>query len=459
MTGKQILVVDDELKMRRVLEIVLRQRGHIVLGAANGREALALLDGNTVDLVIADLRMPEMGGLDLLIALREQRSDVPVIVVTAHGTIETAVAAMKHGAFDYVLRPFDMDVLMLAVDRALSSAIMARQNAFLREEIERGWDAFIGTSAPMQALYALIQRAGPSKASVFVTGETGTGKELAARALHNASLRREQLFVPINCAAIPAEMIEGELFGHEKGAFTGAVRERVGKFELADGGTLFLDEITEMPLALQAKLLRVLQDGAIQRLGSNRTIALDIRVVAASNRDPEDAIRAGKLREDLHYRLNVIALTLPPLRERLDDVPMLIAHFVEKFGGRAAPLPAALLRRLEAYGWPGNVRELENFVERATILSSGDAVDLERFVPFASEPGAGAALHASPVATESTSLGLEPAVAELETRLIDEALVRTDGNKAKAAALLGISERALWYKLKKHRSRHASGGP
>jgi two-component system response regulator AtoC len=455
MSGKQILIVDDEEKMRRVLEIVLVKRGHRVLSAANGKEALALLADNTVDLVIADLRMPEMGGLDLLIAMREQTSSVPVIVVTAYGTIETAVTAMKHGAFDYVLRPFDMDVLLLAVERALSSAIMARQNAFLREEIGRGWDAFVGTSAPMQALYAMIQRAGPSKAPVFVSGETGTGKELAARALHNASARHAQLFVPINCAAIPAEMIEGELFGHEKGAFTGAVRERVGKLELADGGTLFLDEITEMPLALQAKLLRVLQDGAIQRLGSNRTIALDFRVVAASNRDPDEAIRAGKLREDLYYRLNVIALKLPPLRERLDDLPMLIAHFIEKLGGRAAPLPAGLLARLESYGWPGNVRELENFVERAMILSGGDAVDLARFAPAVELHSEAVSSHSSEPAAEMMSLLIEPQVSRLEMRLIDEALVRSDGNKAKAAALLGISERALWYKLKKHFNREA----
>lgn len=457
MSGKQILIVDDEEKMRRVLEIVLAKGGHRVLTAANGKEALAIFNGNSVDLVIADLKMPEMGGIDLLIALRAQASDVPVIVVTAHGTIETAVAAMKHGASDYVLRPFDMDVLMLAVDRALNSAIIARQNAFLRQEMNRGWDAFIGTSKPMQELYQLIQRAGPSKASVLITGETGTGKELAARALHNASPRREQLFVPINCAAIPADMLEGELFGHEKGAFTGALRERIGKFELADGGTLFLDEITEMPIALQPKLLRVLQESVIERLGSNRTIPLDIRIVAATNRETRDAIGSGKLREDLFYRLNVIALQLPPLRERPEDIPILVRHFIEKFGGHAGPagLEAAIIERLQAYSWPGNVRELENLIERATILSGGEFVDLERFFPSLTDARA---VAAKPVAgvEAGDSVSLESAVGKLESQMIDEALRRAEGNKARAAALLDISERALWYKIKKMQVRTGS---
>ena len=451
MSGKQILIVDDEEKMRRVLEIVLGKRGHRVLMAANGKEALAVYGANSVDLVVADLKMPEMGGLDLLIALRAQASDVPVIVVTAHGTIETAVAAMKHGASDYVLRPFDMDVLMLAVDRALSSAVIARQNAFLRQEMNRGWDAFVGTSAPMQELYKIIQRAAPSKASVLITGETGTGKELAARALHNASPRREQLFVPINCAAIPAEIIEGELFGHEKGAFTGAVRERVGKFELADGGTLFLDEITEMPMALQPKLLRVLQENVIERLGSNRMIPLDVRIIAATNREAREAIRAGKLREDLFYRLNVIELHLPPLRERQADIPILVRHFIEKFGGRAeqANLRPAVIERLQAYQWPGNVRELENLVERAIILGGGgDVLDLEQYVPTVPDVS-GSAPPAAFALEADTSL--DGAVARLESQLIVEALRQAAGNKARAAALLDISERALWYKIKKLR--------
>ncbi|MBT9539744.1 sigma-54 dependent transcriptional regulator [Thiobacillus sp.] len=453
MKGKQILVVDDEPKMRRVLEILLQKMGHRVLGAGNGVEALALFQANSVDLVITDLRMPEMDGIELLAALRAQASEVPVMVITAHGTIETAVAAMKHGASDYLLRPFDIDVVELAVARVLNGAEVARQNAFLRQEINRGWDAFIGTSQPMQAVYELIQRVGPSKASVLITGETGTGKELAARAVHNASPRRDNLFVPINCAAIPADILESELFGYEKGAFTGAVKERIGKFELADGGTIFLDELTEMPMALQAKLLRVLQENTIERLGGNRVINLDLRVIAATNRDPLEGVRGGKLREDLYYRVNVFSIELPPLRKRKEDIAGLVEHFIAKHGHSTADtkLAPGVLKRLEEYAWPGNVRELENMVERALILSGGG---LLKEVHFLLEPKPAEVMlktSSLPAEGSKTTPPLNQAVEDLEARLIDEALTQAEGNKARAAALLDISERTLWYKLKKYR--------
>ena len=452
MKERQILVVDDEPKMRRVLEIMLQKMGHRVLAAGNGREALDCFDRNSVDLVITDLRMPEMDGIELLAALRERESAVPVIVITAHGTIETAVTAMKHGACDYLLRPFDIDALELAVQRALEGAEMVRQNAFLRAEIDRGWDAFVGTSQPMRAVYDLIQRVGPSKASVFIVGETGTGKELAARAVHNASPRRDKLFVPLNCAAIPADILESELFGYEKGAFTGAVKERIGKFELADGGTLFLDELTEMPLALQAKLLRVLQEGTLERLGSNRVINLDLRVIAATNRDPRAAVADGKLREDLYYRINVVSVALPPLRQRVEDIPSLIEHFIAKHGsgyGAARPSPDALAA-LQRYPWPGNVRELENMVERALILSGGGLLEAQHFMLDAGLAPPPAAAPA-PQAESAAPPPLNQAVEALEANLIDEALAQAGGNKARAAALLDISERTLWYKLKKYR--------
>ena len=452
MIGRPILIVDDEAKMRRVLEIMLQKLGHRVFGASNGREALEIFGSHAVDLVIADLRMPEMDGIELLANLRAQQSDVPVIVITAHGTIETAVAAMKHGASDYILRPFDIEVLELAVGRALSGVEVARQNAFLKDEIERGWDTFVGTSTSMRTVYDLIRRVGPSKASVFITGETGTGKELAARALHNASPRRDKLFVPINCAAIPADILESELFGFEKGAFTGAIKDRIGKFELADGGTLFLDELTEMPLALQAKLLRVLQENTIERLGSNRTINLDIRVIAATNSDAREAMKLGKLREDLYYRINVFGIVLPPLRERSDDLPELVEHFVLKHGGTSAQsrLDADLMRQLVEYPWPGNVRELENMVERALILAGNAPLITEHFLLHTRH-----AQESAPTATENSDaarvMPLNRAVDALESRMIDAALARAEGNKARAAALLDISERSLWYKLKKFR--------
>jgi two-component system, NtrC family, response regulator AtoC len=455
MKDRQILVVDDEPKMRRVLEIMLQKMGHRVLAAENGREAMVIFQANTVDLVITDLRMPEMNGIELLASLRAQESDAPVIVITAHGTIETAVKAMKHGACDYILRPFDIGVLELAVERALSNADVARQNTFLKQEINRGWDAFIGTSQAMQDVYELIQRVGPSKASVLITGETGTGKELAARAIHNSSPRRDKLFVPINCAAIPAEMLESELFGYEKGAFTGAIKERVGKFELAHGGTIFLDELTEMPLALQAKLLRVLQENTVERLGGNRVIHLDIRVIAATNHNPLDGVRDGKLREDLYYRVNVFSIELPPLRKRVEDIAGLVEHFIGKHGHSTADtrLTVKALACLQDYPWPGNVRELENMVERALILSGGGLLDEAHFMlqPRTADSKPRSEPSASPIEDLKTAPALNQAVEDLEARLIDDALTQADGNKAKAAALLDISERTLWYKLKKYR--------
>ena len=457
MKDRQILVVDDEPKMRRVLEIMLQKMGHRVLVAANGVEALAQFQAQGADLVITDLRMPEMDGIALLAALRAQGSDVPVMVITAHGTIETAVAAMRHGACDYILRPFDIDVVEHAVTRVLDSAEVARQNAFLRQEVNRGWDAFVGTSQPMQAVYELIQRVGPSKASVLITGETGTGKELAARAVHNASPRSDRLFVPINCAAIPAEILESELFGYEKGAFTGAVKERIGKFELADGGTIFLDELTEMPMPLQAKLLRVLQENTIERLGGNRVINLDLRVIAATNRDPLESVRAGTLREDLYYRINVVSIELPPLRRRTGDIAGLVEHFIAKHGhGHASTrLAPGVLERLQAYAWPGNVRELENMVERACILSGGGTLEAAHFLL---EPRPAAAPQGAPAQQDdgAPALSLNQAVEALEARMIDAALARAEGNKARAAALLDISERTLWYKLKKYRPEQGS---
>jgi two-component system, NtrC family, response regulator AtoC len=451
MNARYILIADDEPHMRRLLEIMLQKMGHTVFAARDGQEALELARKNPVDLVITDLRMPRMDGITLLSRLREEGQDVPVIVITAHGTVESAVDAMKRGASDYLLRPFDLDALELAIERVLGSAEMTRHNAFLREELNRGWEGFVGASGPMQAVYQQIRQVAPSRATVMITGETGTGKELAARAIHAASTRSDKLFVPINCAAIPAEMLESELFGHEKGAFTGAIKERIGKFELADGGTLFLDEITEMPMALQAKLLRVLQEGALERLGSNRTIRLDLRMIAASNRDPREAIRDGRLREDLFYRLNVFGLALPPLRERKEDIPGLVAHFAAKHGrtGSAPLAEPGLYEHLTGYAWPGNVRELENMVERALVLAGDGVLSKAHFslevlpAPSASDPGAGAGVPS----------GLMNEVVEaLERRMIDDALARSEGNKTRAAALLGISERTLWYKLKKFRS-------
>src|SRR5471030_1092793 len=443
-----ILVVDDEPHMCRVLEIMLVNNGYMVYTASNGREALKLLSTCPVDLVLTDLRMPDLDGLGLLRQMRADGREIPAIVITAHGSVQSAVDAMKQGAGDYLLRPFDIEALELAIRRALDELALLRQNSFMRAEINRGWNDFVGASSSMRAVYELINQVAPTKASVMISGETGTGKELAARAIHNASPRRDKLFVPINCAAIPAEMLEAELFGYDKGAFTGALKDRIGKFELANEGTVFLDELTEMPMALQSKLLRFLQDNTVERLGSNRRLELDIRVIAATNRNPRQAVTDGRLREDLYYRLNVFPIALPPLRERLDDLPALAQHFATRYGARAdIGLGPSILERLSAYNWPGNVRELENVMERALVLSNGGPLRPEHF-PF--EVGTAAVGVPRPPNADTLVEPLGPAVEKFEAEMIEKALRTSDGNKPKTAALLEISERTLWYKLKKY---------
>ena len=440
---KRILAVDDEPNMRRLLEIMLKQAGYQPLLAANGREALEILKREGADLVVSDLHMPSMDGLALLQAMQEEDIATPAIIVTAYGEVSSAVAAMKLGAADYIVRPFDLETLELAMTRALSMARLKTENQFLRHETERGLSEMIGVSPAMQQVHQAIRQVAPEKATVLICGETGTGKELAAHALHQLSPRRQSLFVAVNCAAIPAEMMESELFGHERGAFTGAVKERIGKFELADGGTLFLDEVTEMPIGLQAKLLRALQEGVIERLGGNRAISVDLRIVAATNRDPQQAIRDGKLREDLYYRLNVFRLDLPPLRLRREDIPLLARHFLAR---RGVEISDAGLQKLVDYAWPGNVRELENVLERAAIVCGGQLIE-PRHLPL---EAAAAPAAAVPESAAAQNLSIPLATEALERRLIEQALLQTGGNKSKAARLLEISERSLWYKLERY---------
>ena len=454
METHRILVVDDEVKMRRLLEMSLKNMGHDVIQAADGAEAMACFDEAPFDLVMTDLNMPRMDGMQLLRNLRERGEEVPVIVLTAFGTIETAVEAMKLGAADYIIRPFEMDTVELAVTRALAMGAMQRENRFLRDEVERGWGEFIGRSAKMRELYDLIRQVAPARSSVLIVGETGTGKELVARAIHQAS-GRGGLFVPINCAAIPADLLESELFGHQKGAFTGAHRDRMGKFELSSGGTIFLDEVTEMPLALQAKLLRVLQEEMVERLGAQRAVRVDLRIVAATNRDPQLAVDDGAMRQDLFFRLNVVRVDVPPLRERHEDIQLLASHFLQKYSselGRPVPnLAEAVMQSLLTYSWPGNVRELENLMERASVLCRGTTVDLQLLPP---DMTAAAVIPSSAPsasgAVESESLVLESQVSALEKSLITAALERSDDNKSAASRLLGVSERTLWYKIKKY---------
>lgn len=442
-----ILAVDDEPHMRRLLEISLRQAGYRALSAGNGREALALIQEQQIDLVVSDLHMPGMSGLVLLENLRKQYERLPFIMVTAQGEIKTAVEAMKLGTSDYILRPFELETLEIAIKKALAVNRIQLENSFLKETSQPPVTGLIGDSDCMQSLKQMIQQVAPERATVFVVGETGTGKELVAKALHDASSRKSELFVAVNCAAIPADILESELFGHEKGAFTGAVKERVGKFELANGGTLFLDEITEMPIQLQSKLLRVLQENIVEKLGGNRQITLDVRVVAATNRDPLQAVKEGKLREDLYYRLNVIQLQVPPLRDRGHDIGLLADYFL---GKRQSQLSESARLCLQQYRWPGNVRELENILERAAILAGNQAIQPQHLPADIAQPVA--SVTSTPAQAESAAhdLSIPRATELIERRLILQALDACQGNKTKAAKLLEISERSLWNKLNQY---------
>jgi len=446
---KYILAVDDEPSMLRLLEISLRQAGYQPLTAKDGREALDLIRTRSVDCVVTDLHMPRMDGLQLLKEIRQTDAELPVIIVTAQGEVKSAIEAMKSGASDYILRPFDLEELELSIKRALSFSRLVVENQFLREVKSVDDTGLIGNSPVMQQLQQSIRQVAPEKATVLVAGETGTGKELVARAIHAGSPRADALFVAVNCAAIPNEMLESELFGHEKGAFTGAIKERIGKFELADGGTLFLDEVTEMPMQLQAKLLRALQENVIERVGGNHPIQVDIRVVAATNRNPREAIKDGKLREDLYYRLNVFRIDLPALKERKADIDALAKHFLAK---RRADISDEAVNALMQYDWPGNVRELENVLERAAIISGNQTI-MSKHLPAEMSERNGQLSVADEVisnAVLANTLSLPHAVEALERRLISEALLATQGNKSRAAKLLEISERSLWYKLSQY---------
>jgi two-component system response regulator AtoC len=445
--GATILVVDDDERLRETLGILVRNLGHEALTADDIGSAQAVLATREVDLVISDLRMPGGSGMDLLDFVLRSTPDTPVIMLTAYGTVETAVQAMHKGAFDYLLKPFDAGEMEMRVTRALAARHFRVENDYLRAEIEErdGLDELIGVSEALDRVVELVKQVAPTDAAVLITGETGTGKELVARALHRRSTRHERLLVPVNLAAVPLELLESELFGHVRGAFTGAVAERAGKFELAHGGTLFLDEVGDAPLALQPKILRVLQDGVIERVGGNQRREVDARIISATNRNLEEAVGADRFRADLYYRLRVVQIDMPPLRERREDIRYLTAHFLRKFGQRrAAGVPKiteAALRILEDYPWPGNVRELENVIERAVVLCRGDVV--------------GTALldlrtSSSPVRDEAPGLHLDDALDRLERDMILRALDETRNVKARAARLLGVSERSLWYKIRKH---------
>jgi two-component system response regulator AtoC len=443
---KRVLIVDDDRRTRRVLQILVEKLGLESNAFENAESGLRALTEESAALVLTDLKMPGTDGIEFMRRLRKLDEQIPVIVLTAYGTVEAAVEAMKLGAVDFIAKPFDVDALELLIKRSLEMSRYRAENRYLREQVDRSppFEDIVGDSLPMRQVFDLIEKVAPTRSAVLITGETGTGKELVARAIHGLSPRKGQLFVPLNCAAIPSELLESELFGHVRGAFSGAESDREGKFGAADGGTLFLDEIGDMDQRLQAKLLRALQESVIEPVGGNRRVRVDVRIISSTNRDLETSIREGGFREDLFYRLNVFRLHLPPLRERTKDIPVLAASFLRDFGRELGKGPLGLsdgaTTALKRYGWPGNVRELRNLMERAAVLVAGSEVgeDLVRtLLPPTTEEG-------------GETLELAAAVAEAERKTILRALAATDDNKAEAASLLGIGERTLWTKLKKH---------
>jgi DNA-binding NtrC family response regulator len=452
--GPAVLLVDDERDALDACSQALTAARYRVDTAADPREALAKVEAGSYDAAVVDLKMPGMSGIDVLRAIRRLDPDVAVVMVTGYATVETAVEAMKEGAWDYVSKPFTPEELRFAVRRAIERQELVRENQALRERLGARSEAppLIGESAPMREVRRVIARVAEGDATVLVNGETGTGKELVARAIHAMSPRAGQPFIAVDCAAVPGELLESEFFGHEKGAFTGAIRRRKGSFELAHGGTLFLDEIGTMGLEVQAKLLRVLQEREIQPVGSERKIAIDVRVVAATNRNLREAVRQGGFREDLYYRLNVIPLRLPPLRERPDDIPALVDHFVGKHGRRLARrierVDPAAVALLATAAWPGNVRELESAVERAMTLADGPVLDAAAFASVAEEATRDSTPEqraATPVAPRDA--GGMPSLADLERDYIMQVLQATRWNRREASRILGISTVTLWRKI------------
>ena len=446
---RRVLVVDDEENIRLVLRTMLKRHGYEVETAASGEEALKLVESFGPDFVLTDVRMPKMGGLDLLATLRAKGSEATVIVMSAYGNIDMALEAIKAGAYDYVQKPFKPEEVVLALRKAEEREALRRENRALREEIrkEHKFEQLLAKSEAMQAIFRTIAKIADYKTTVLITGESGVGKELVARALHQRSSRKSGPFVAVNCGAIPENLLESELFGHKRGAFTDATSDRRGLFEEADGGTLFLDEIGELPVALQVKLLRVLQDETIRRLGDTRDIKVDVRIVAATHRDLAAEAKAGRFREDLFYRLNVLNIAIPPLRDRREDIPLLIDHFLARNNARLGTsirgIEPEARRVLVEYGWPGNVRELENTIERAMVLCEGDRISLQDLPDRVRE-----ACDPVQATLASGELSIKKTTRIIEEQLIRRALQKTKGNRTRAAEILELSHRALLYKIK-----------
>ena len=442
-----ILLVDDDERLRNAAGKVLAAEGYRVANATSGLEALEMLKQQSVKLVISDLRLPDLDGMVLLKQIREHRPEAEVVMITGHGSIEKAVEAMKEGAYDFIQKPLDSAALLKAVAKALEKQHLASENRQLRRQLQRrrGVEALIGDSPAMQSVKQLIRQIATTDISVLIQGESGTGKEIVADALHSLSERREKPLIKISCAAIPETLLESELFGHERGAFTGATATKTGKFELADGGTLLLDEIAEMSPPLQAKLLRVLQDGRFQRLGGTRDLRTDFRLLCATHSDLPKAIEAKQFRHDLYYRINSIQMALPPLRARREDVPLLANHFLQTFAAEmrkdVRTIAPCALDQLRAHPWPGNVRELEHVIQRAVALADGDAIANVAFAPAAG--GVGVSSATGPDGS-NISIPIGTTVDEATKRLVQATIEQCAGNKLEAAKILGIAPRTMY---------------
>ncbi len=453
-----ILIIDDEPNYLVVLSELLRDEGYEVFTAENGAKGVEAIQNTDLDLVITDMQMPEMDGMQLLDHVKKENPDLPVIVITAYAEVEKAVAAMQAGAFNYLAKPFSNEELLVNIKKAVQVHALARENIRLRSEIKgkSGFSGMVGKNPRMTQVYELIEKVAPTPASVLISGESGTGKELVAKAIHVNSSREKEPFITVNCAALAENLLESELFGHEKGAFTGAMAMRKGRFELANKGTIFLDEIGEIPLALQSKLLRVLQEKQFERVGGSKTFDVDVRIISASNRDLKEEVNKGQFREDLFYRLNVIHVSLPALRERMDDMPLLVDFFIDKFskelGKSELSISADGMRLLMTLPWEGNIRELENTIERAAILCNDNVIEADDVqpdsLPPAEEKSWSKELDLKQILP--ASVGLNEVLYAVEEKMLNQALAETNFVQARAAENLGITKSLLQYKMKKY---------
>ncbi|MBI2609379.1 MAG: sigma-54-dependent Fis family transcriptional regulator [Deltaproteobacteria bacterium] len=457
MSHARILVVDDEQSIRELLEIMLKREKYDVVTAENGKKALKKLEKESFDIVITDIQMPELSGIELLEKTKNMNEDIVVMMITAYGSTESAVHAMKLGAYDYITKPFKVDELKIIVRKALDSRNLKRENIQLKKALESkySFQNIVGSAPVMVKLYDMIERVSQTKSNILITGESGTGKELIAKAIHYNGPLKDKPFVTINCGAIPENLMESEMFGHKKGSFTGAIVEKTGLFEIAHKGTIFLDEVGDLPLSIQVKLLRAIQERTFRKVGGTQDISVDVRVICATNKDLEKEVKEGRFREDLYYRLNVIHLNSSPLRERKEDIPTLTLHFLEKynkeFGKDVKKISQEAMEALKNYHFPGNVRELENIIERTVALTDNLAILPEHLPPQVFNLPSGNSLTSlGALKIGDEPIDLEGIVGRIEKDLLVRALAKTGGVKKKAAKLLGISFRSMRYRLEKH---------